>query len=183
MAKAVITARPGRESWAAEEALDTIYTADPDARLVKTRYPGVYILDTRLGAHEISASYSRFTHAFISFITPGLIESAGPPEPLCLKVVLEHVKARARTISVRIKARGASKHYALQDLVAEVIHGIGLRPSRESEWLLSVEGVDDLVLAAVGLRRSCGPSCTLVHVDERLVNIVVESGNLCNTSP
>ena len=183
MAKAVITARPGRESWAAEEALDTIYPADPEARLVKTGFPGVFILDTRLGAHEISARYSLFTHAFISFITPGLIEASGPPEPSCLGVLLEHVREYTASVDIRVKARGASKHYRLQSMVARVIRDAGLRPSRGSEWLLSVEGVGSLVLVAVGLRRSCGPSCTLVYVDERLVNIVVESGNLCNTSP
>jgi len=168
-AELIITAKPGRTSWALEEVADTLLYIDPDAEVVQTVYEGVMIAKAKTSIAEAVRVIKRFEYAFISFITPVLIKCIEASTNDVINIVADiarRVASKYSQVALRVKLRGKSKEIITESLIAEVLTSAGVRLSRKASKILVVEGIDDYVGVSYGNTHSCGAGCTLVDLDE-----------------
>ncbi len=168
-AELIITAKPGKTSWALEEVADTLLYVDPNAEVVQTVYEGVMIAKARTSIAEAVRVIKRFEYAFISFITPVLIkciEASTNDVINTIAGVVRRVAGEASQIALRVKLRGKSKEIVSESLIEEVLTSRGVKLSRKASKILVVEGIDDYVGVSYGSTRPCGAGCTLVDLDK-----------------
>lgn len=168
-AELVVTAKPGKGSWAAEEVADTLLYVDPDAEVVQTKFEGVLIARARIDVIEVVRVIKRFEYAFISFITPVIVRCVGASRDEVVSVVsrvAERLAREAPHVTLRAKLRGRSKEILSESLIEKVISSIGIKLSRRAGKILAIEGVDDYLGLSYGSTYSCGAGCTLVDLSE-----------------
>jgi tRNA(Ser,Leu) C12 N-acetylase TAN1 len=168
-AELIVTAKPGRSSWAAEEVTDTLLYVDPDAEVVQTKFEGVLIARLKTDVTEVIRVIKRFEYAFISFITPVIVRCVNASRDEVISVISRAAEKLAREgsqVALRAKLRGRSKEVLSESLIEKVIASMGIKLSRRAGKILAVEGVDDYLGVGYGITRSCGVGCTLVDLDE-----------------
>ena len=149
----LVTSLPGRDSWAFEEASDTVLSADPRARVEATRYRGVFAVYSSKDPYYISSRFALYIHAFVAWVLPvlGCFRDLGelarsaprPPEP----------------VSLEVRLREPLKRRVGEGAVVRALAEAGLRPAKGSELVIFVESLEDLLLLSYGRKVSCGPSC------------------------
>jgi len=158
----IATAKPGREGWAYEELWDLAVEADGSGTVERTRYRGVYLL---YASPVKLVSVARSDN--LAFVRKLIISSK------CYKIkqlnksdIVNYFSNRMDEPGcVDLRLRGKSK-----DLIVEYNKRMGaeVRKARKPcNRMVVVEGVDDIIIVAVGKVASCGPYCTLV-IDEDL---------------
>lgn len=164
-ARLVVTAKPGKTSWALDEVADTIFYVDPEAMVSEAGYEGVIVVKARASITEVVRTIKRFEYAFISFITPILFE--------CTKTTAEDVASvvarlagvlskGGESVALRVKLRGKSKEVVDASLIERVLASLGIKFRRRSHRILVIEGIDDYVGVGAGNTRPCGVGCTFV---------------------
>ena len=154
----VVTAKPGRERWAFEEAWDIAVEADPNGRVEETRFRGVYLVyadPLRLARLLLKAS-----PAFIkSFIVSAKCIPLDKGEP---DRVLDALKNYADSCAIEARLRGEAR------ILAGILeHSPLQRITGEYTCTVHIEGVDFYLLVAKGVARDCGFGCRLI-IDEAL---------------
>ncbi len=166
--KAIITSKPKRESWAYEELWDTLFEIDPNLKVVRSKFKGVYLVYLSSNPLEIYNSFTRYTHAFISTVVPSL---------LCknvneLKGEISSLIACVRSFfgfkSVYLKLRGRSK--VLQEYLPEGLRVVDIPRDLEKTFVL--EGIEDIIILSIGEFRSCGPGCHVLRPYEVLPSCI-----------
>ncbi|GAB6147922.1 hypothetical protein JCM10135_04630 [Stetteria hydrogenophila] len=169
-AELIVTAKPGKTSWAIEEVADTLIPLDPEAEVSRTPYEGVILARAKTSVAEAVRAFKRFEYAFIAFITPVLVRCVNPsPGDVAeaVRLVLRRHPEGPGSVLVRVKLRGRSKRVASEREVREILAALGFSVARRGpRRILVVEGVDDYVGVSFGNTWQCGVKCTLVDLSE-----------------
>ncbi|MEB3773486.1 MAG: hypothetical protein GSR86_00995 [Desulfurococcales archaeon] len=159
----IAVSRPGREAWLADELLDTILPHDPDARVLETRYRGVFLLYSSLEPVDTARIVSRGVHSFMKRYTPAMHTLESPSregvEGLVYRL-LEVLDASAVRLIVSLRGRG--KRLGGRSLIEELVRRHGIALSRRARHLIIIESIEDLLIAASGITGSCGYDCITV---------------------
>ncbi len=161
--KGIAVSTPGRESWLADEVLDTLIPLDPEARVEETGFRGVLLVYSRLDAWDAARAVSRGYHSFMKRFTPAVYttkaSSMGDVEGLIIRALEDLPRGPIRLL---VSVRGEGKAYAGRSMVESLARSLGFTPSRRARMVLAVESVGDLFIAASGITGTCGPSCVTV---------------------
>ncbi len=149
----LVTAMPGRDSWALEELLDTVVEADPMAKVEATRYRGTFLVRSSLDPARLARRFLAYTHAFVARVVPVLW--CGPLEELDQA---SWVSARYPGAALDVRAREPLKDRLTEALVRQTL---GVR-GQGAEYVIDIENVDEVVLVSAGRLRSCGPHCVVL---------------------
>jgi hypothetical protein len=154
------TSLPGRDSWALEEFMDTVITADPEAEVRSTEYRGVFVAYSLREPIALATRFLSFTHAFLARVYPVML--CGGPQELdsLVSALLSHVRVSEARLEVKLR-EPLSRQLTESRVVSSIAAG-GLRPSKRSELVVLVETLWDLVLLSYGRLASCGPRCRLL---------------------
>ena len=165
---AVAVAKPRRDSWLVEELYDTLFTGDPGARVVRTRFPGVLLVYSSLEPARLVPLFRRVEHSFLQRLVPAqrCIAEASPGDPERLVEELARLLAAAEVKEAKLLAvmRGAGKEvYGGSRSLEQAMARAGVKPSRRAHrYVVALESVDRLLVAAAGITRGCGLGCILV---------------------
>ena len=165
---AVAVAKPRRDTWLVEELYDTVFLGDPEARVERTRFPGVLLVYTRLPPERLIPLFRRVEHSFLQRLVPAqrCVAQASPGDPERLVEELARLLASAGVGEARLIAvlRGEGKGLAAgRRALEEAMLRAGVRPARRAaRHAVAVESVDRLLVAAAGITRGCGMECLLI---------------------
>ena len=153
------TSLPGRDSWALEEFMDTVISADPRARVELTRYRGVFVAYLARDPAEVAAKFLAYTHAFLARVYPVLL--CAPKERLSdlLSGIASLVREGQAKLEVRL--REPISRSVSEDDVKRLITSAGVRPGRSGSHLI-IESLYDYFVASYGTAHACGPKCRVI---------------------
>ena len=164
----VAVSRPKRDSWLIEELLDTLVPEDPGARVEATRYPGVLLVYSSLRPARLAKLVYSGYHSFMKRFVPSQFCSiASSVEDL--EAFLESSLSRAASggrLRVMVSLRGVLKRLGGERAVRSLLSRLGYSITRDSSLVLAVESVDEVVVAALGNTRRCGPDCVTIAFEE-----------------
>ncbi len=167
---AVIVAKPKRQSWALEEAWDLAVMAHPESRAEPSRFPGVILVYTPDGdSRRLSIMAARGERGFIQRIVPAEICIAGAEKNDVVNAVESIIGRKSALMGegrlrLIVSVRGEGKRVVDKRAIEEIVASKNLRIDRNARVALAVESVDSLFVIALGITRSCGPSCLLVYL-------------------
>ncbi len=152
----VATSLPGRDSWALEEFMDTVTSADPGAIIRTTEYRGVFVAISSKDPVSIAARFLSYTHAFLARVYPVMFcDDAGRLGELVDSL------ARAlsgRRVKLEIRLREPVSTRLREEDVRSLLLSKGLETGR-TEIVVIFESLQDKLLGAYGTQHRCGPRC------------------------
>ncbi len=159
----LVTAKPGRQAWALEEVLDTVFPVDPGAEVLETGFEGFIIVESSARRRRLARAIRSTTYAFISFITLAAVECwpRSPGEVLDWVYRLA-MSASGRPLRLRVKTRGEGKKLLGRSDVEEAARSAGARLSRAASVMLVVESAGLRFYLTIGNTLPCGESCLYI---------------------
>lgn len=150
---AVATVKPGKETWAFEEAWDIAVEADPNGRVVETHFNGVFLVyaDPVMLVRTLLRSTPAFIRRVVATTRCALVKEGG------VGTVIDILRPYAGRCAFNAHLRGESR--ALERIL-ETLSTV--RKTGEYNCTLHIEGVGVYILVAEGSVRDCGFGCSLV---------------------
>jgi hypothetical protein len=149
---------PSKDSWAYEELYDTVFEADQNAIIEKTRYRGVFLIYLSVKIEKVANNFLQYQHAFLSRVLP--IKYCGNELNVIIKSLNELPKGY---IKLMMHLREPIKNKINEDEIINIIKEEGYNITKKSNYVLAVESIDDLIISGNGIIRKCGPSCIIIY--------------------
>ena len=173
--RAVATSKPKRETWMIEELYDTLIGNGLEAKIVKTRYPGVVLVYTSLEPEKLAKIVYSNYHAFMKRFTPAmsLLNPSKSVNNLTRRFLAElqshldniiSLGAKNTGVNLIVSIRGDIKYHINRQLIENIILDHNMPINRRSNIMLVVESVDSIAFIASGITRYCGPGCITVSL-------------------
>ena len=164
----IAVSRPKRGSWLVEELLDTLVVEDPGARVEATKYPGVFLVYSSLRPSRIAKLVYSGYHSFMKRFVPsqfcGVVASIGELEQFLGSSLGSFI--RGRDLRLMVTLRGLLKRLGGERTIRSLLLSLGCSITRKPELVLAVESIDEVVVAALGNTRRCGPDCVAIAFEE-----------------
>lgn len=145
----LVTSLPRRQRFAEIESMDSLLPKDRSAKLLRTPFPGVFLIETGLDPSLAASlvksprnpSVSRVVIIWKFLEDPAEEEIVSACKDLCAAVRPGKVKVRCR-----LRGRGRGDHELERKIGAELVEKLGVSVDLENPDLtICVEGVDGRV--------------------------------------
>ncbi len=153
------TSLPERDSWALEEFMDTVISADPEARVDVTPYRGVLVAYLTRDPVGVATRFLSYTHAFLARVYPVLL--CTPRDRLSELVDrLASIVGKVE-VKIEVRLRQPVSRSLSEDEVRRLLISTGMRPGK-SGLVVVIESLYDHFVASYGTAHACGPRCRVV---------------------
>ncbi|MCE4608586.1 MAG: hypothetical protein F7B61_06500 [Caldisphaeraceae archaeon] len=153
----VASSLPSKEFWAYEELYDTVFEADEEAAVVRSKYKGVFLVYTKKTGAVLN-NFFRYQHAFLGKVLPVKICDLDIRDLIRKSIELLSVKEVRLMLHIREPLKGKVH----EDYILFLIASEGLRLGKRSKFIFAIESIGNIFLSSFGITRKCGPHCYML---------------------
>ena len=150
----VASSLPSKEFWAYEELYDTVFEADEEARVVRSKYKGTFFVYTKK-TEAVLNNFFRYQHAFLGKVLPVKVCDTDIRSLIRRSIELLSIKE----VRLMLHIREPLKNKVYEDYISFLITSGGLRLSKKSKFIFVIESIENTFLSSFGITRKCGPHC------------------------
>ena len=139
----LVTCRAGNEDWCVEEIGNVLFEHDPEVEIVKTKYPGLIIVYSKIDPSRAYSIASSREYGFVVHVIPVMevVELGGDIEKAVKNIVEE-----GERVKVRVRVRGRRGYSSLiWKRVVNALKSKNASHDPTSNKCLYVEGVNDKI--------------------------------------
>jgi len=139
----IVTCRAGNEDWCIEEIGNVIFPLNHSVKVLRTGYPGLLIVYSKLDHRRVYSLVNRYEYGFVERIVPVVIYSElnkfDPRSILGLVVENEEVKLKVRVRGIR----GLSSR--LWKEIINVLSEKNVKHNSKAKTCLYVEVINNMI--------------------------------------